>query len=289
LADHLHFGRAAAVLRMAQPQLSNIVQRIEAGLGFALFERKPRVRLTSEGAVIAAAARGAIQDMDAAVARATLLAAGETGCVRVGLASTALLTPLLGLLANFRTANPKVLVKLVDLHSADQAPALLSGQIDLAIGRQDDLDSRFHGEIVFEEPFVAIVPETSKLAEAIDISADELRGQPLILFPEEVAPSLYEQIRGILLRAGLSPEPDQEVKEWHSIVGLVRNGFGVSLAPRSVKALAGKGVVCLPLRDEPTLACLRLWRLQGATSSLAASLGEYLLKLAGLSAATDRL
>src|SRR6201999_1077912 len=52
VAEHRHFGRAAAALRVAQPSLSRQIRRLEQQIGVRLFDRTPQsTRLTEAGEV----------------------------------------------------------------------------------------------------------------------------------------------------------------------------------------------------------------------------------------------
>jgi LysR family hydrogen peroxide-inducible transcriptional activator len=61
LAEHLHFGKAAAASFVSQPTLSTQIRKLEDELGLPLVERAPRkVMLTPAGVEAAARARSIV-------------------------------------------------------------------------------------------------------------------------------------------------------------------------------------------------------------------------------------
>ncbi len=86
LAEHRHFGRAAAASFVSQPTLSTQIKKLEDELGVALVERTPRkVLLTEVGREIAQRAREVLNEVEQikAIARRTL--DPESGTVRLGI------------------------------------------------------------------------------------------------------------------------------------------------------------------------------------------------------------
>src|SRR5579875_954519 len=89
LADHLHFGRAAAACAVTQSTLSAGIQELEAMLGVTLVERtKRRVMLTPLGRELALRARQLLRDSEDMVALARSLGEPLAGELRLGVIPT---------------------------------------------------------------------------------------------------------------------------------------------------------------------------------------------------------
>ena len=78
VAEELHFGRAAERLGMAQPPLTQQIQKLEAALGYRVFLRRPRnTTLTEAGAVLLDEARRLLGNFDEAIERRGAPGAGK--------------------------------------------------------------------------------------------------------------------------------------------------------------------------------------------------------------------
>jgi DNA-binding transcriptional LysR family regulator len=85
VAEELHFGRAAALLHIAQPALSQQIRILESELGLQLLERTNRgVVLTDAGARLVAEARSVLARFDEAVEAMRRVREGFVGSLRVG-------------------------------------------------------------------------------------------------------------------------------------------------------------------------------------------------------------
>jgi DNA-binding transcriptional LysR family regulator len=91
VAETLHFGRAAKKLRMAQPNLSLQIRRIEKTLGYDLFIRTTRgVALTAAGVFLAARAGSLQTSFDEAIQTAQRIADGQEGTLTISFSGSAM-------------------------------------------------------------------------------------------------------------------------------------------------------------------------------------------------------
>jgi DNA-binding transcriptional LysR family regulator len=248
LAEELHFGRAAARLGIAQPPLSQQIQRLERLLGSRLFERTSRrVQLTDAGQAFLAEARRALLVVDNAVEAARRAGRGETGELRVAFAATVMFVHLPRIIREFRTRFPGVHLDLREMPTGPQLVALKAGDIDIGFVREPRPDPELEIVTVMREPLRIAVNKSHPLAAKPTLAVRHLADEPFVLFPEELAPGLYAQVMGLCRAAGFTPRVVEESRELYTSVSLVEAGVGVSILPASVEKLGWRGVRYRPI------------------------------------------
>jgi len=267
VAEHLHFGRAAAALHISQPPLSRAIRALEERLGVALFARnRRRVELTPPGARLLDEARRILGQLERAVLELRGMAAGERGRLRIGFVSLADYGVLPQLLKAYKSARPGVQLALREMLSPDQSLALAAGELDFGlllppVTEMQELDHL----VVQRERFVAALPARHRLAATRGgVAMGELAGESFVMVPREIAPGLYDIVSGLAARAGFSLNVSQEAIQMQTVVSLVSSGLGVAIVPGSIANLGRRGVVYRKLADRhPALELWLAWRRAG--------------------------
>ncbi|HET6691963.1 MAG TPA: LysR substrate-binding domain-containing protein [Miltoncostaeaceae bacterium] len=188
VADALHFTKAARMLGIAPPSLSQTVRRLEDKLGAVLFVRTPRtVALTAAGAELLPRARDILVRVDDAQNAVNAGVLADTGRLVVGISSNGFAEMTAPILQAYRRAHPGVRVELRDV--TEQPDALTSGAIDVALVRPPvpaEGDERVRFEEVVDEPRVAFLPAGHRLAGEEAVSVHDLRDEAWV----EVGPGL---------------------------------------------------------------------------------------------------
>jgi DNA-binding transcriptional LysR family regulator len=250
LAETLHFGRAAQRLHITQPPLTLAIQQLEARLGVPLFARSRRqVALTPAGQALIEPVRQLLQQAASLGGIAQAAGHGAVGRLRLGFVSTVGFGPLPGWLRGFREAEPGVEVVLREATTDVQLRAFEQGEADAgfvlhAPGMAPEGGSRPLSRLsVRIDPMVLAVPEASPLNTGRRLTLAQILAQPLIIFPRDIAPSLYDAVLAFYHRHGASLVIAQEAIQMQTIVNLVSAGLGLAWVPQSVTTLQRPGVV----------------------------------------------
>lgn len=254
VAETLHFTRAAALLRVAQPALSRQVRQLEQELGVALLERDRRhVRLTAAGITFLDEARRILAHSQDAIRAAQSAAQPFRGTLHLGYVWGLFHTSLPRWVHDFRIHHPEVAVHLLDLSTPEQVSALKQGRIDLGFvgfetgSRPDGLTRRTLGECAF----VAALPEAHRSARRRHIELKDLVGDLFFCISEESYPGAARRVRDAFDAAGVQPRVVQSAARGHTLLAMVAAGCGVALVPETLAALPHPGVVLKPLRPAP--------------------------------------
>ena len=248
VAEELHFGRAAARLGIAQPPLSQQIQRLEQVLGTRLLDRTSRrVQLTDAGAALLPEARRVLAGAVTALEAARRAGRGESGELRVAFAATVMFLALPEIIRVFRDRFPGVHLDLREMPTGPQLAALKAGEIDIGFVREPRPDPELEMVTVMREPLRIAVHKSHPLAARATLAVQHLANEPFVLFPEELAPGLHAQVMALCRAAGFTPRVVEVSRELYTSVSLVEAGVGVSILPASVEKLGWRGVRYRPI------------------------------------------
>jgi LysR family hydrogen peroxide-inducible transcriptional activator len=236
LAEHKHFGRAAAACFVSQPTLSTQIKKLEEELGVPLVERAPRkVMLTPAGREAAMRARGIVAEVEQMKEAARRSRDPEAGTVRLGIFPT--LGPYLlpHVVPAIRQRFPQLEMLLVEEKSDVLMAQLRNGQLDAALLALPVNDEQLHTEFLFEEPFVLAAPEGHPLA-----AHDTLR--------------LDDQALDVCHLAGALEKSEFQATSLETLRQMVAANVGVTLLPMlAVKppVARSENIQLVPFQGDP--------------------------------------
>lgn len=255
VAETLNFSRAAERLHMAQPPLSQQIQRLEKEMGVLLFERTKRsVRLTAAGATFLQEAYRTLAQVERAVHSAQQADRGESGRLSIGFVGSSAYGVLPAIIQAFRERFPHVELILREWTTVEQVRALHNEEIQVGFLRPPILDTTLRHLTVQQEPFLVALPAKHPLASTSPVPLSELAHDPFILVPSKLAPGLWHQMMEMCLQAGFQPHMAQEAIQFHVIISLVAAGLGIALVPACIHTFQRPDVVYLPLQGVTTQA-----------------------------------
>jgi DNA-binding transcriptional LysR family regulator len=251
VAEELHFGRAAEILKMSQPPLSKQIQQLESELGVQLFERSKRqVRLTDAGQVFLERVYQIFREVNEAVDQAKRTGNGQIGTITIGFIEVASYEVLPRILREYQTIYPEVEIKLRELTTIEQMVAIQKGEIDVGFARLPVEDSLIYKRTVWHEPFIVALPEHHSLSVNEKIHLSDLKKESFIFFPSHMLPSYYDEVINMCLKSGFTPKIVQEASHMQTTINLIASGIGLSIVPGSAALLQRKGVVYRELAGE---------------------------------------
>ena len=175
------FTRAAEVLRVAQPALSNQIQKLEEELQEQLLVRHSRgIDLTDAGLRLLGHARAILYQMD--VAREDMRATryGPAGLVRVGMPRSVSDALAVRLIQEARSRAPSLSVRIVEHFSETLFAQLLNRELDIVLSYSEGHSPRITAEKILTQKLYLVSPVSADAA-SNSISFVDAVQHPLIL------------------------------------------------------------------------------------------------------------
>lgn len=244
VAQTRNFTRAAEMLGISQPPLSQQILRLEREIGTPLLRRLTRgVELTEAGEAFYQDACQILDLTGHALEKAKGIARGVTGKLSLGFASSvAFHQDIFRLLHTFQQQFPAVTLLPREASMSTLMQDLQEGLLDAAFVRLPcETSKAFHLKLIASEAMRIVLPASHPLSGQKEIRLTQLSDTPMVMFPREVAPSLYESIISACVRAGFQPQTGPQAPQISSAIGMVAAGFGFALVPESLSCVTMPG------------------------------------------------
>jgi len=241
IAAHQRMAKAAEVLGVAQPTLSQQLRALEQELGTVLFDRTPRgMQLTETGRALREHAQRLMVQTEAARTAIAELEGGMTGVLRIGIINTYSTAFLPKMMASFSQKYPEVRLSVEVGSALGLEQRILTGHIDLAIAFDPPHHDELGADRLFEERLVLVLPKSPK-SSAQSISLTALSKQPLALLTTAFATRR-------ILDESLPPNVKLDIRaEMDSVEALIElaksGGLPTVLADKSLTARSDLSMV----------------------------------------------
>lgn len=232
VAQHLHFGKAAAACHVTQPALSAQIKKMEDQLGFQVFERNNRkVALTDRGRRVVDQARIVLEEARklVSVSQAERVKKLE-GTLRMGAIATLGPYYIPFVLPLLKKKYPRLQVLVQEGLTEDLLADLKSGNLEMVIAARTFDESGLRVFPLFEEPFLLAVPKDHPLSGKEPLKRSDLVGKEMVLL--EDGHCLRDQALEIC-----PPNRRGNIRQFHAMSletlrQLVAAGMGYTLMPK---------------------------------------------------------
>lgn len=248
------FSKAAEVLFMTQPGVSNHVSQLEVQTGSRLLIReRGSFKLTKEGRFI-------FRHAEKIQAIATELENNIRALKRdakhlIRIATTPVYSRIMMpfILDSFQKANPEVMIKLDLGSSNDMLKTIFSMENDVVIAANQKTSKKLYAFPLVKEDLVLITSKNHPLSRKTSVSLQEVAEYPMVI--REEGSSTKKVVREAFELMNIKPSVLIDVKSTEFIKEWVSQGKGVSiLIRRAVSDDERKYLEVVPLKEPLSLA-----------------------------------
>lgn len=231
IVKHNSFHRAAQEMNYVQSTVTMQIQKLESDLGIQLIERNgKKFRLTEAGRLFHDQSMQIVKRMEQLQTSLSVMKSGEAGCIRIGVTEPTASYRLPGILKDFMTTSPNIRISIEISNTPTLCELLNKEEIDFAISSAPILESGFYFEPLFQEEFVALMPEDHPIAQKEWIELEDLRGDRLLI--TSATCPYRKKLEMVLQDQGNVTLETMEIGSMSALKFYVEHGFGIALVPK---------------------------------------------------------
>ncbi len=258
VAEELNITRAAGLLNISQPPLSQQLKNLEEELDTVLFIRgKRRLELTESGKMLYQRAKDILSLSEKTEAEIRSLKAGMTGTVSIGLVEGMAPDIAAEWFSGFLKEHPQVRFRILDGNSDDLIEKMRGGLIGLAVITAPYDQQLLNSFQVGQERMAALMRRDHPLAERESLSAEDLLPEPLIV-PSRKAH--VDTIRRWFRGTGENPGIICEMDNYLDAAALAGRGVGISIFPQTAYVMNDSLIQKEILAPNTAVDYLFVWR-----------------------------
>lgn len=227
-----NISKAARVLNIAQPPLSQLLKKMEIELDTTLIHRyRQKWELTESGKLLYQYAEQMLNQMEEVKQQITEIEAGTSGTIHIGV-SSACANILIDYIVEFRSQFEQIKLTIFTGDSETLLKKLKRKELDIALLIKPSNTEGFKVKSLKTESPVLVVPIqwAKELSEAPTIK--EIASFPFIMLGAMEGHSLYGKIIAAFEEQEAKPNVVVEAKNISLVVELVNRGLGISIIPK---------------------------------------------------------
>lgn len=243
-------SKAAEVLHIAQPPLSQQLKKLETELGTVLIHRyRQKWELTETGKVLHQFAEKILSSMEDIKKQIAEIEQGSVGMLRVGV-SSACLNLLVDFISSYRDQYPNVKITIEKGNSEELLKKLERKEIEVALLLRLDHSERYVVKELEEQKYVVVSPRSwGNIFSSDELTFSNLADHPFIMLGAMEGHSYYENILKGFHEVDIEPNIILESKDLTTVIAMVGSGLGLAIIPRVAYAVPMEEVVIYELKN----------------------------------------
>lgn len=288
LADQGSFSKAAEILDISQPSLSQYVKKIEHQIGLPLFDRtNGAVRLTDAGRLYINTGRKVLDLERQLDEQLNDLKTYKQGSILIGTAPyrAAVMMPVIS--AEFQKKYPGMYLTIREGTTAELIEGMEHGEYDLCLTLLPSDRTGFVYEKVMEEELVLAVPANAASMDTVilknrkypAIDAKQINYQALIQLTDKQY--MQKQLDALILAYQLNIKTAAVVKSLEAQIEMVKAGIGMALMPSGIKrfCLHQEVIFYSFIQELPKRDVVILWKKDKKLSKIAEELKNIIVDI----------